>query len=138
MFHLEKLKDMTRAHESVVTVSNRFEVVDALEGPVELWDTFKRETLEGHCRASVGNITHFWRVVQHLEFFQTPYKWAETLLVGNHARFTHPLHRVSSNVFIFFFFLVRRSIVVVPTYVYGSAPYLTPRSHTSNLTPICL
>ena len=29
-----------------VTVSNRFGVLDTLEDPEELWDTFKRETLE--------------------------------------------------------------------------------------------
>ena len=46
VFHLEKLKDLTCAHEYAVTVSNRFSVLDALEDPVELWDTFKRESLE--------------------------------------------------------------------------------------------
>ena len=35
-----------------MAVSNRFEVLGALEDPVELWDTFKRETLE----ATKGNI----------------------------------------------------------------------------------
>ncbi|MEL6802745.1 MAG: reverse transcriptase domain-containing protein, partial [Bacteroidota bacterium] len=45
-FHLEKLKDPTCAHEYAVTVSNRFNVLSTLEDPVELWDTFKRETLE--------------------------------------------------------------------------------------------
>ena len=29
-----------------VTVPNRFGVLDTLEDPEELWDTFKRETLE--------------------------------------------------------------------------------------------
>ena len=29
-----------------VTVSNRFGVLDTLEDPEELWDIFKRETLE--------------------------------------------------------------------------------------------
>ena len=43
VFHFVKLKDSPRAHEYAVTVSNRFEVLDV---PVELWDTFKRETLE--------------------------------------------------------------------------------------------
>ena len=46
MFHLEKLKDSSCAHEYAVTVTNRFEMLDALEYPVELWNTFKRETLE--------------------------------------------------------------------------------------------
>ena len=46
VFHLERLKDLTYAHEYAVIVSNWFEVLDALEEPVELWDTFKRETLE--------------------------------------------------------------------------------------------
>ena len=53
MFHLEKLKDSSCAHEYVVTVSNRFEVLDALEEPVDLWDTFKREILEA-ARGCVG------------------------------------------------------------------------------------
>ena len=46
VFHLERLKDLTCAQEYAVAVSNRFEVLDTLEDPVELWDTFKRETLE--------------------------------------------------------------------------------------------
>ena len=36
-----------------MTVSNRFEVLDALEDPVELWDTYKRENLET-ARGCVG------------------------------------------------------------------------------------
>ena len=36
-----------------MTISNRFEVLDALEDPVELWDTFKCETLEA-LRGCVG------------------------------------------------------------------------------------
>ena len=46
MFHLEKLKDLTCAQQYVVTVSKRFKALDTLEDPEELWDTFKRETLE--------------------------------------------------------------------------------------------
>ena len=46
VFHLEKLKDLTCAQEYAVTISNRFGVLDALENPEELWDIFKRETLE--------------------------------------------------------------------------------------------
>ena len=53
VFHLEKLKDLPCVHEYGVTVSNRFEVLDALEDPVKLWDTFKRETLET-ARGCVG------------------------------------------------------------------------------------
>ena len=46
LFHLEKLKDLTCAQEYAVTVSNWFGVLDTLEDPEELWDTFNRETLE--------------------------------------------------------------------------------------------
>ena len=46
MFHLEKLKDLTCAQEYAVTVSNRFGALDTLEDHEELWETFKRETLE--------------------------------------------------------------------------------------------
>ena len=46
MFRLEKLKDLTCAQEYAVIVSNRFGVLDTLEEPEELWDTFKCETLE--------------------------------------------------------------------------------------------
>ena len=46
VFHLEKLKDLTCAQEYAVTVSNRFGALDTLEDPKELWDTFKRKTLE--------------------------------------------------------------------------------------------
>ena len=35
-FHLEKLKDSSYVHKYAVTVSNQFEVLDALEDPVEL------------------------------------------------------------------------------------------------------
>ena len=45
-FHLEKLRDPTCAQEYAVAVSNRFEVLGALEDPGELWDAFKRETLK--------------------------------------------------------------------------------------------
>ena len=44
--HLEKLKDLICAQEYAVTVSNHFGVLGSLENSVELWDTFKRETLE--------------------------------------------------------------------------------------------
>ncbi|KAG0723374.1 Craniofacial development protein 2 [Chionoecetes opilio] len=46
VLHLEKLKDLTCAHEYAVAVSNQFDVLGALGDPVELWDTFKRETLQ--------------------------------------------------------------------------------------------
>ena len=46
MFHFEKLKDLSCADEYAVTVSNQFEVLDALEDQVKLWNNFKRETLE--------------------------------------------------------------------------------------------
>ena len=46
VFHLEKLNDSSCVHEYAVTISDRFEVLDTLEDPMELWDTFKRETLE--------------------------------------------------------------------------------------------
>ena len=44
--HLDRLKDLQCAEEFSVAVSNRFEVLGSLEDPVELWDTFKRETLQ--------------------------------------------------------------------------------------------
>ena len=43
--HLDRLKDLQCAEQFSIAVSNRFEVLGALEDPVELWDTFKRETL---------------------------------------------------------------------------------------------
>ncbi|KAG0725935.1 Retinol-binding protein pinta [Chionoecetes opilio] len=42
----QKLKDLTCAHEYAVAVSIRFDVLGALEDPVELWHTLKRETLQ--------------------------------------------------------------------------------------------
>ena len=51
VFHIEKIKDLSCAHEYAVTVSNRFEVLDALEDSV--WDTFKRKTFEA-ARGGVG------------------------------------------------------------------------------------
>ena len=44
-FHLERLRDENCATEFAVAVSNRFEVLDSLEDPVELWENFKREAL---------------------------------------------------------------------------------------------
>ena len=46
VFYLEKLKDLTRVQEYAVRISNRFGMLDALENPEEMWDTFKRQTLE--------------------------------------------------------------------------------------------
>ena len=46
VFHLEKLKDLKCAQDYAVTVTNRFGVLNTLENPEELWDSFKRETLE--------------------------------------------------------------------------------------------
>ena len=46
VFHFEKLKNFICAHEYAVTVSNQFEVLDALENPVELCNTFKHENLK--------------------------------------------------------------------------------------------
>ena len=37
MFHLEKLKDSSCAHEYAVAISNRFEVLDALEQRFSKW-----------------------------------------------------------------------------------------------------
>ena len=64
VFHLEKLKDLTCAHEYAETVSNNFEVLNALENPPDLWDTFKCETLEAtrRCvRAEMSEVTGWVR-----------------------------------------------------------------------------
>ena len=45
-FHLDRLRDLQCAEEFSISVSNRFEVLDTLEDPVDLWATFKRETLQ--------------------------------------------------------------------------------------------
>ncbi len=44
-FHLEKLGDQACTHRYAVAVSHRFGVLDTLEDPEEMWDAFKRETL---------------------------------------------------------------------------------------------
>ena len=44
--HLEKLREPICAQEYAMSVSNRFQVLDTLEDPGELWNAFKRETLE--------------------------------------------------------------------------------------------
>ena len=46
MFHLEKLKDLICAKKYAVRVCNRFGVLESLENPEEIGDTFKRETLK--------------------------------------------------------------------------------------------
>ena len=55
VFHLEKLKDLPCAQEFAVKVSNRFGALDTLEDPGELWDTFKRETLEA-AKECIGSV----------------------------------------------------------------------------------
>ena len=63
VFHVEKLKDLTCAQEYLMLVSDWFCVHDALEDLVELWDTFKHETLEaakeciGECLRSRSGFT---------------------------------------------------------------------------------
>ena len=56
MFNLEKLKDLTCGHEYVVKVLNWFEVLNAIEYPIELWDTFKREILAA-ARGCIGGLS---------------------------------------------------------------------------------
>ena len=51
VFHLEKLY--------AVSVSNRFGVLDTLEEHEELWDTFKRETLEA-AKECIGERPRSW------------------------------------------------------------------------------
>lgn len=46
-FHTEAMRDLQRyAHEYSVIVSYQFNVLGLSQDPVELWDTFKRETFE--------------------------------------------------------------------------------------------
>ena len=44
VIHFEKLKDFTCAEKNAMTVCIRFGVLDKLDVPLELWDTFKHET----------------------------------------------------------------------------------------------
>ena len=60
VFHLEKLKDLTCVHEYAETALNWFEVLDALEDLVELWDAFKRETLEAARGCVGGHLRSEW------------------------------------------------------------------------------
>ena len=46
VFHLEILKDLTCAQEYAMSVSNLSEVLDTIDDHLELWDTFKFETLK--------------------------------------------------------------------------------------------
>lgn len=46
VLHLERLNALVCAHEYTMTVSNWFNVLSTLKDPVELWDTFKCETLQ--------------------------------------------------------------------------------------------
>ena len=46
LFHFEKSKNLTCAQEYVMPVSSQFGVLNTLHDLVELWDTFKCETLE--------------------------------------------------------------------------------------------
>ena len=51
-----------------MTVSNWFEVLDALEVPVELWDTFESETLEAarECVSRAFKVTSWFRVGRNI------------------------------------------------------------------------
>ena len=93
VFHLEKLKDLTYVHEYAVTVSNWFEALDALEDPVELWDTFKHETLE-IARRCVGGRPRSQDGFASAEGLESIEKRRAASLAGNQNQHRALSHRI--------------------------------------------
>ena len=86
MFHLEKLKDLTCAHEYAVTVSNRFEALDTLEDPEELWDTSKCEILEA-AKECTGERPRSWSGLTSVETLESIEESRAARLAGNHDQY---------------------------------------------------
>ena len=84
VFHFEKLKDLT-CGQYAVTVSNQFGVLDTLEDPEELWDTFKRETLEAakECIGERPRSRSGFTSVETLESIES----RAARLAGNHDQY---------------------------------------------------
>ena len=92
LFHLEKLKDLTSAQEYAVTVSNRFGVLDTLEDPEELWDTFKCETLEA-AKECIGERLSSQSGFTTVETLESIEESRAARLAGDHNQYRALSHR---------------------------------------------
>ncbi len=90
--HLEKLRDPTLAQVYTVTVSIWFEVLDTLEDPGELWDTFKRETLKA-TEECLGERPWSRSGVALEETLRAIEESRAARLAGNHGRYRTLSHR---------------------------------------------
>merc|ERR1711980_73031 len=81
-FHLEKLKDPVCAQEYAVAVSNRFEVLGTLGDSEELWDAFKRGTLEA-AKECIGERPRSRSGVASRETLETIQESRPARLAGN-------------------------------------------------------
>ena len=81
-FHLEKLKDPVCAQEFAVAVSNRFEVLGTLGDSEELWDAFKRGTLEA-AKECIGERPRSRGGVASRETLETTEESCAARLAGN-------------------------------------------------------
>ena len=78
--------DLTCAHEYAVTVYNRFGVLDTHEDPVELWDSFKRETLEA-AKECIGERPMSPSGFTSVETLESIEKSRAARLVGDHDQY---------------------------------------------------
>ena len=78
--------DLTYAQEHAVTVSNRFRPLDTLQNPEELWDTFKRETLEA-AKECTRECPRLWRGFTSVETLESIEESCAARLAGNHDQY---------------------------------------------------
>ena len=93
MFHLEKLKDLTCAHEYAVTVSNWFEVLGPIEDLVDLWDKFKCKTLEA-AKRYIGEYPRSLDDLALAETLDSIEKSHAARLAGNRDQYRTLSHRM--------------------------------------------
>ena len=81
MFHFEKLKDLTCAQE-----------LDTLEEPEELWNIFKRETLEA-AKECIGKQPRSGSGFTSVETLESIEESRATRLTGDHDQYRALSHR---------------------------------------------
>ena len=86
LFYLKKLKDLKCGQEYEMTVSNRFGWLNTLEDPEELWDTFKRESLEA-AKECIGECPMSQSGFASVETLESIEESRAARLAGNHDQY---------------------------------------------------
>ena len=86
---------MTCAQKYAVIVSNRFGVLDTLEDLEELWDTFKRETLEA-AKECTGEHPRSRRGFTSVETLESIEESRAARLAGDHDQYRALSHRTKT------------------------------------------